>query len=278
MPAAEPREAQRQRVLLAAFGASAAAPPPELALRESNARALRGLEAYRANAEALAERALAAVYATIQALVGDDNFRHLAREHWHAFPPARGDMGEWGAEFPAWLGQHRAMAEWPYLADCARLDLARHLNERAADAVFDAASLALLGENDPTGLFIELMPGTALLRSAWPIATIHAAHQVDEESASDEAFAAVRAALSAGRGEQVMVVRKGWRAVVQTLTFEQAEWTASLLEGASLAVALERTGEAFDFAAWLQTALREQWMKGAALHGDSGSAPPEIQR
>lgn len=268
VPAAEAREAERQRALLVAFNAPAAAVPPELALRERDARASRGLEAYRANAEALAERALAAVFTTIQALVGDDNFRHLAREHWLAFPPARGDMGEWGADFPAWLGEHRAMAEWPYLADCARLDLALHLNERAADAEFDAASLALLGENEPERLFIELMPGTAMLRSPWPIAAIHAAHQIDDEADSDAAFAGVRSALAEGRAETVMVARKGWRAVVQLLSPVQADWTASLLAGASVATALERAGEAFDFAAWLQLALHEQWVKGVAVRGD----------
>lgn len=262
---AEPREAQRQRLLLAMFAAPAADAVPALSIRELDARALRGFEAYRANAEALAERALSAVFATVQTMVGEDNFRHLAREFWQAHPPERGDMGEWGQTFPAWLGAHAAMAQWPYLGDCARLDLALHQNERAADAVFDAASLSLLESSDPALLSLRLMPGTALLRSAWPIATIHAAHRVDETQA---AFVGVRAALDEQRGEQVLVVRKGWRAVVHRLGQAEADWSASLLAGTSLSIALESAGEAFDFAAWLSTALREQWVKGVAVLGD----------
>ena len=253
-------EAHRQQALLAAIAGQAA----PLSIREPQARAARGLEAYRANAEALAERALSAVFATVQPMVGEENFKHLACEFWRAEPPVCGDVGEWGELFPEWLQAHAAMARWPWLGDCARLDLALHHNERAADAVFDAASLALLGSNDPALMRIVLMPGSALLRSAWPVATIHAAHRVTGGE-SETAFAAVRAALDAQRGEQVLVVRKGWRAVLHPLEPAQAEWVAALLAGAPVADALERAGEQFDFAAWLGTALREQWVQGVEV-------------
>ena len=260
-------EAQRQRWLLAALAGPVAAVAPALSIREAGARAARGMEAYRANAEALAERALSAVFATVQPMVGEDNFGRLAREFWRAQPPVLGDMGEWGGAFPEWLGTHAAMARWPWLGDCARLDLALHQNERAADAAFDAASLALLESTDPALLSVQLMPGTALLCSAWPIATIHAAHRADEAQ-NEAAFASVRAALDAGRAEQVLVVRKGWRAVVHGLGEAEADWVASLLAGENLSAALERAGASFDFAAWLGAALREQWVKGVAVLRD----------
>ncbi len=253
-------EAHRQQTLLAAISGLAA----PSSIREPQARAARGLQAYRANAQALAERALSAVFATVQPMVGEENFQHLACEFWQACPPSCGDVGEWGDLFPEWLQAHAAMAPWPWLGDCARLDLAIHHNERAADAVLDAASLALLGSNDPAGMRIVLMPGTALLRSIWPIATIHAAHQV-VGSESETALAAVRAALAEKRGEQVLVVRKGWRAVLHPLDPAQAEWAANLLGGASLDAALECAGEHFDFAAWLGTALREQWLQAVEI-------------
>ena len=256
-------EARRQSALLAAIGGQAA----PLAVREPPARAARGLAAYRANAEALAERALAAVFATVQPMVGEENFQHLACEFWRAHPPLRGDVGEWGSAFPAWLDAHAAMARWPWLGDSARLDLALHENERAADAVFDAASLARLESTDPTRLSILLMPGTALLRSRWPVATIHAAHRVDAAQ-SEAAFANVRAALDAARGEQVLVVRQGWRAQTVVLTPADADWTDSLLAGANLSVALQHAGESFDFARWLGMAVQGQWLKGVAVLHD----------
>jgi hypothetical protein len=255
-------EAARQRALLATLAAAPdAALPAALALRETGARARRGLEAYRANAEALADRALTAVFPTVRELVGGDDFAHLARAHWHAHPPTRGDLGAWGADFPAWLEAHPALAGWPYLGDCARLDLALHTAERAADAELDAASLGRLESVDPARLRLELMPGSALLRSRWPIAGIHAAHRLGAAE-SEPAFRALRAEIAAARGEHVLVVREGWRAVVHRLTALEAQWLGDVLDGVPLAAALERAGDGFDFAAWLGRALQGRWLKG----------------
>ena len=257
-------EARRQQALLAALAGGASAAP---GLRESGARAARGLEAYRANAEAIADRALASSFPTVHAMVGADDFKRLARAFWHAQPPSRGDLGEWGDALPAWIARQDSLGPWPWLADCAGLDLALHRCERAADAAFEAASLAQLETTDPARLRIEWMPGSALLRSPWPIATIHDAHQREGEAA-ERAFAAVRAAIAEQRGEQVLVTRRGWRGVVHLLDGPTADWTADLLAGASLAEALAHAGEGFDFAAWLATALRESWLKGVLASND----------
>lgn len=223
-----------------------------------------GVAIYRANAAALAERALAAMYPTLQSLLGEADFRQLAREHWRDELPQRGDIGEWGGELPAWIGRQSALAAWPYLADCARLDALRHACERAPDAEFDAASLLLLDQHDPARLTLQLQPGAALLEAAWPVASIFEAHQ----QAGDAGFAAARAAIEARLAERVWVVRRGWRAEVRRVDAAAARWLQALLAGASLASALEAVGPVFDFAAWLAEALREQWMQGVALRDD----------
>jgi len=257
------REAQRQRALLRVLLGQ----PIAIGLREQGARAERGLVAYRANAQAITERALAAAFATVRAMVGEDDFGQLAREFWRAQPPLRGDLGEWGEGFAGWLQVHPAMARWPYLADCARLDFALHRCERAADASLHAASLALLESGDPARLRLELMPGTALIRSAWPIVSIHAAHQLAGDEA-ERAFEQVREAIALPRGESAFVARDGWRAVVHRLGEADAGWTQSLLDGRDLARALDDAGTAFDFAAWLQGALRHAWLKGVSTIAD----------
>ena len=257
-------EAQRQQALLSMLARGGAR---ITTLRESGARAARGLEAYRANAEAIAVRALGSTFPTVTAMVGDEDIKRIARDVWLAHPPERGDLGEWGDAFPDWLASHAGLIAWPWLADCARLDLARHRNERAADAVFDATSLARLESVDPAHLRLTLMPGTALLRSAWPVATIHHAHQL-EGDAAERAFERVREAIAADRGEQALVVRRGWRAVVHALDPCDAAWTHDLLAGVNLADALARAGAGFDFAAWLATALRESWLKGVDASND----------
>lgn len=268
-------EARRQQALLAAL--DPASNHDDIAtsaagIGASGPRAGLGLAAYRANATATAERALIDVFPTLRAMVGAGDFAHLARGFWSAHPPRRGDLGEWGDAFPAWLEALPALAEWPYLGDCARLELALRHNERAADAVFDAGSLGLLGSADPARLVLRLRPGSAVLRSAWPIATIHMAHRA---AGGETGFAAVRAALAAGGGETVLVVREGWRATLHRLDPASAGWTDSLFAGSSLAESLARAGDGFDFSAWLVDAVRGSWLQRVEHRPEPGDAPAD---
>ena len=240
-------------------GAPGAALVASARVAGSPARVASGLDAYRGTAEAAAVRALTATFPTVAALVGEADCGHLARAYLHDDPPRDGDLGEWGADFAAWLRGRAALAEWPYLGDCAALDHAVHRCERAADALFDSASLALLESTDPARLHLQLRPGSAVLASPWPIVTIHAAHR---DPAAD--FATARAALAARRGEQALVVRAGWRAAVLAIDAPTAGFTRSLLDGLDLAGALDRAGTHFGFTAWLADALRGGWLQGVA--------------
>ena len=196
-------------------------------------------------------------------LIGADDFAHAARRFRRAQPPRRGDLGEFGEGYADWLRAVPALAEWPYLGDCAALDFAVHRCERAADAVVDASSLACLQHVDPSRLQVRLMPGTAVLASTWPIATIRAAHR-----AADADFSPVREALDWRRGERVLVVREGWRGAVHAIDVPTFAWTRSLLEGVDLARALDRAGPDFDFTAWLASALRGSWLQGVECSSD----------
>lgn len=260
-------EAQRQQALLAALATRGPA-PAELILREGAERATQGLDAYRINAAAIAHRALAAVFPTIAAMIGAEDFERLAHDFWRAEPPTLGDLGEWGAGFPAWLEAHAAFSAWPYFGDAARLDLAVHRCERAADANFDAESLGLLSNTEPDQLSLALMPGCALIVSRWPIVAIHAAHH-----SADAGFDAVREALAQDVAETALVVRQGWRASVHALDPASARWTAQLLAGVTLDRALAEAGETFDFSAWLGTALKKNWLKAAQRWGDQSTNP-----
>jgi hypothetical protein len=228
-----------------------------LAVRERGARALRGLQAYRDNTDASAARALAAAFPTVRLLVGEHDFALLARDHWRAAPPQRGDLGAWGDAYADALRGDPRLADFPYLADCARLDWALFQCERAADATLDAASMTRLADTDPARLVFETMPGVALVHSPWPIAQIHAAHHA---GASD--FAAARAAIASRRGETVLVARSGWKARVHVLDAVTARWMQSLRDGADLARALDAAGPAFDFGAWLADAIGHGVLKG----------------
>jgi hypothetical protein len=155
--------------------------------------------------------------------------------------------------------------QWPYLADCARLDWLRHVCERAADAELDAVSLARLEAREPADVKLLLRPGSAVLGSTWPVASIFEAHHSEPRNLD-----AAREALAQRRGEVVLVARHGWRCAVHRIDTSTLAWTECLLNGATLATALERAGPAFDLTRWLTRALQEEWLQGVVeVDGDT---------
>ena len=174
--AARDKEALRQQILLRALWQDAR--PGVLAgWTRDGERFARGLQAYQANAGALAERALAAAYPTIAQLLGEESFASLARLLWRRHPPLHGDVALWGAELPGFIAGDEQLAGEPYLADVARLDWAVHLAASAADAPAAVQGLHLLAEHEPAALWLHARPGTALLSSAHPIVAVWQAHR-----------------------------------------------------------------------------------------------------
>ena len=246
------KEALRQQMLLRALWRDARPAVVEGWLRGDPARKRRGLQAYQANAGALAERALAAAYPTIAQLVGAESFAGLARACWAAEAPLRGDVAEWGGTLPDFVAAAPQLSGEPYLADVARVDWAVHVAERAADQPEAASGLQRLAGDDPSRLRLRLRAGTALVTSPYPVATIWLAHRSDDA----DRFAPVRSAFAEGRGENALVRRVGWRAEVALLTPADAAFAAALLAGATLDAALHEAGAGFDFENWLVGALR----------------------
>jgi hypothetical protein len=255
------REALRQQQLLRTLWRRSTDATLNLWLRESGGRAVQGIAAYRGNAAAIAERALAAAYPTVQQLVGDESFAQLAHAVWHRFPPQRGDLAQFGAALPAWVELDPQLASEPYLADVARIDWAVHAIEQAADIEQPPAGLVLLGEMDPAQLRLRLRPGLALVASKWPVVTVWLAHRRDPDDGGDDRFAPVRAAFAAQAQETALIARRGWRAEVDAIDAPTAAFIAALQRGADLADALEGVGAALAFDRWLQRALTNQWLQ-----------------
>ena len=255
--AAQQREALRQQQLLRSLWRRSSEPSLALWLRESGERVAQGLAAYRGNAAAIAERALAAAYPTVQQLVGGESFAQLAHAVWHRFPPQRGDLAQFGAALPEWIELDPQLASEPYLADVARVDWAVHTIEQASDIEQPPAGLALLGQIEPAHLRLRLRPGLALVASRWPVATIWQAHR----SAGADRFADVRAAFAAQTQEVALITRHGLRAHVEPADAPTAAFVTALQRGDDLAHALEEVGDALAFDQWLQRALTNQWLQ-----------------
>ena len=247
-------EAQRQQALMAALWG--AGEPQGMA--HGATRIQRGLQAYQAHAGAASERALAASFPTVQALMGEESFAALARVFWRRQAPTRGDLAAYGEALPAFIADSEQLRDVPYLADIARLDWQVAAAERAADATLDTESLSLLAETPPAQLRLHLMPGTALVASACPIVSVWLAHRAGEGAAERRDQA--REALAQGLAETALVWRSGWRALVQALSPDTARWMRSLLRGDTLAVALAEAGEGFAFEPWLLQALQSGWL------------------
>jgi hypothetical protein len=259
------REALRQQMLLRALLGDARPGVVEGWLRDTPALKRRGLQAYRANAGALAERALAAAYPTVQPLLGDDSFAALARALWQAHPPRHGDVATWGGELPGFIAALEQLASEPYLADVARLDWAVHLADQAADDEADVEGLALLAGPELPGLRLRLRAGHAVLHSPHPVHAIWAAHR-DE---GPDRFAPVRQAFAEGRAEAVRVRRRGLRSVVERIDAATATFEARLLQGGTLGDALTATDEAFAFEPWLIDTLQRDGL--AAVLPNTGT-------
>jgi hypothetical protein len=268
--AALQKEALRQQMLLRALWADARPGVVAGWLRDAPARTTRALQAYRAHAGALAERALTAAFPTVAQLVGEESFAALARALWSAQPPQRGDIGCWGEALPEFIAAAPQLAEEPYLADVARLDWAVHRAEQAA-ARSTASGLELLAEADPSTLRLRLAGGVAPLRSAHPVVSIWHAHR----SLAEDRFAPVREAFATGRGENALVWRDGFKAAVSAVPEADACFMQSLIDGRSLALALDLAGPEFAFDRWLLRALQQGWLQAVEARNlaPKGTAP-----
>ena len=239
---------------------------PSLVLEPS----ARGLAAYRANGHALAERALAAAYPVVAAMVGPDCLNALARTLWHGHPNQHGDVACWGGELPALLEREAQLADYPYLADVARVEWALHRAAGAPDADADPASFALLTQQDPGALTLRLAPGTAVIRSAWPVASLVNAHLCGEPTLSEAADR-----LRDREAEQALVWRRALRPAVRPCRAGEAVLVDALLHRQGLVPALDAalaTDPGFDFSAWLAQAVGDGLVLGACPHDHHATA------
>lgn len=218
----------------------------------------RGLAAYRSNGHAMAERALRAAYPVIAAMFGEQNFDLLARDLWHTHPPRGGDLAQWGAALSGFLQASDALSDAPYLGDVARAEWALHRAASAADAEPDLPSFARLASENPQGLTLSLSPGTTVIGSRFPVASLVTAHLFGDPSLAE---AAQR--LRDGIGELALVWRQGLRPRIAAIDLSAAALVQALQAGADLPGALDAACAAdteppsFDFSAWLTAAVTD---------------------
>lgn len=227
---------------------------------------MRGLQTYQANAAASALRSLQTTYPVIAQLIGEAAFEHLAHDFWAQHPPTCGDLAQWGDKLAAFISTISALKPEPYLADVARAEWALHLVATAADQQADMASFSQLAKQDPQTFTLRFVPGTTLIQSQYPVASLLTAHLYASPS-----FEKVGQKLRGKLAETALIWRHGLRPKVAHCTAAEATFVGQLLQGASLLAALESNelaaqdgaeSEPFDFQLWLPSAVQNGLLLG----------------
>ncbi|ODT17273.1 MAG: hypothetical protein ABS35_26265 [Kaistia sp. SCN 65-12] len=199
------------------------------------------LRVHRHHIEQSLVAALAATFSTVQAIVGEDFFRAMARRYVAGDLPHQPVLAEYGAGFPAFIADYEPATSLPYLADVARLDWALNLafHSLAANHL-TAADLSSLPPERIAELPLALAPGAGVLRSSYPIDRIW---QVSQPGAADGTVD-----LGAGGVSLLVLRREDDAAFVQVSEAEEA-FLSALGRGETLERAVEvgfRTNDAFD--------------------------------
>lgn len=186
--------------------------------RSHGQRVAAGIAVYRNNVRAALLRVLHDTFPVIHRLVGEEFFRYLAHEYFHAHPPSSPLVVRYGDSLPEFLCSFEPASGLPYLPDIARLELAwlGSYHAAEADCMEPERFFALLGEVPEADIF-QLHPSVRLISSPFPIHTIwlhnksesaeklhlpesgecvvikRPAHRVFTETTSEPVWAALRA-------------------------------------------------------------------------------------
>jgi len=168
------------------------------------------------------EDAMGLEYAAIRRILGTGAFADLIARYLDVFPPRSWDLARVGERLPGFLELDRLSNELPFLSDLATLELAISRAFVAADAQpLLWAELSARGAEEIVSLRLALLPGAAVLRSAWPL---HALWACRRERDDDSVSIPVD-----GNASRVLVYRRDGRVRVEPV----GELEAALVEAAS---------------------------------------------
>lgn len=217
----------------------------------------RGLAIYRRNLVASACRALSVTFPTVEQLIGESLFRHAAQQMLSEFPPTAPDWGVWGEHFSRLLGQLPELEAYPYVRDCAQLDYACHLLNRAADCETDFHSLQLLVTAPTDHLLLQLSEGFSVLTSDYPVADIWLAHHDSDELSEDWIDRIHKKTGNSGK-HGALVYRENHRVRVREISVDEQRWLGFLQQGMRLSDALDEMQDTdFNFENWLPEAVSQ---------------------
>lgn len=180
---------------------------------------------YRNNVVAGLVAALRAQFPASEKIVGEKFFAAMARAYVVTQPPRSPILVAYGEGFPDFIAHFAPAADVPYLADVARLEVARTRAYHAADAApLDPSSWRKLDPSALLGVRIAMHPSVQILRSAHPIVTIWSMNAGEAALASIEDCGA----------EDALIARPQLDVEVRRLPAGGAAFLSALAAGATL--------------------------------------------
>lgn len=228
-----------------------AAPAPTGLVDPAGRPAGKRFDVYRNNVVVSLTEALAKAFPVVKKLVGEANFRVLARAFLASHPPQDPRLARWGRAMPGFLEGFAPVRPLGYLPDVARLEQAIRESYHAADAApFDPAVLAGLDAAALMEARLAVAPSVRLVASRWPVLSIWRFNT--EDGAPKPQMAA----------EEVLVSRPDYDPLPALLPPGGVAFLTALAGGARLGAALAAPGVPEDFD--LDTTLA-RILRGAAL-------------
>ncbi|MGE0408548.1 MAG: putative DNA-binding domain-containing protein [Amphiplicatus sp.] len=199
-------------------------------VEDDGAHVAAGVAVYRNNVRAAYLRILRDSFPVVERLVGEEFFRYLAHEYFHARPASSPLVARYGDALPVFIESFEPAGKLPYLADVARLELAWLSAYHAAEAtslspeeIFDAAGEA------PERARFTLHPSVRFLSSKHPVHTIWLR---EREGRRDNLR------LAEG-GERVLLVRPTHKVLVSSISPPASAALNAIAGGAFLGDALD---------------------------------------
>lgn len=211
------------------------------------------LAVYRNNVVSSLVDALAETFPVVQQLVGTEFFRAMAVLFVRQAPPRSRVLAHYGQGFPSFVADFEPVRGLPYLADVARLEVARVAAYHAADAdpVPDDSVAFALASGDRMGeLKLVLHPSVSTLDSRHAVVALWAAHQVDD--------GAEIASVDVDVPESALVLRAGLDVLVLRAPAGAVAFVEALRAGLDLGESASRAlsaAPAFDLTAVLSQLL-----------------------
>lgn len=222
---------------------------------------------YRNNVVSSLIDALADNFAVVQALVGEDFFRAMAAVFARARPPLSKLLAFYGDEFPAFIQEFEAARSVAYLADVARLEMARVQAYHAGDAAPVDAQRVQTALSQPAQLpqlRMQLHPSLQVIQSRHAVVSIWAAHQIEAEVDLGE--------VDIERPEQALVARPELDVIVLPMAAGSARFCAALLDALPLGEAARLAAQrepAFDLAATLGALFEHNLVSAIELNSET---------